>query len=182
MILRRSAGVKISPLRSLLHFNSRFAMESPFRPPSGTTPHRHFPPRNPRVGLPGPTPSRIATKINIIAVLCPQPPSPGLYLSVAAPQPVLHNAQPSPNACTPMLFPRHHSLLSVSSRFGTRPFAVLRFVHPCRPRAQRHTCDNARRKRQIPVEYSGSHARRHRVPSIVFTRGELELLFNYLIS
>ena len=55
----------------------------------------------------------------------PRTPSPRPYLPVAAPQPALHNAQPSPDQRARAVFPRRRAPPPVSPRHGARCFAVL---------------------------------------------------------
>ena len=120
MNLCHSGGVEISPQCQLLHFHARSAMEDPFPPPLSIIPRHHSPlPPPARFGVSEPhLPSISTTKFNSNDIVAPQPASQWPYLSVTAPQPSLHNAQPALNPRVPSFFSRHCAPSSVLSRHG----------------------------------------------------------------
>ena len=129
MDLRHTCGAEISLPCPPLHFHGGFAMEDSFLPPHGTTLRRHFPPPRAERPLsssltlnPGDEAQHCSTAMTAVP---PRTPSPRPYLPAAAPQPALHNAQPSPDRRTRAVFPRRRAPPPVSPRHGARCFAVL---------------------------------------------------------
>ena len=164
---RHGCGAEISLPCPPLHFHGGFAMEDSFLPPHGTTLRRHFPPARAERPLsssltlnPGDEAQHCSTAMTAVP---PRTPSPRPYLPVAAPQPALHNAQPSPDRRTRAVFPRRRAPPPVCrvTAHGASPCSQVR--GPCfavRPTPRARQCLPAR---HVPTERSGRHVRQLRL-------------------
>ena len=132
MTNRRSGAAEISTPRLFLPICQWFAQQTSFPSSLWTQPRfrSRFSAANWRGCAPKTSISR--TDFNRHITAAPRTSSRWPQLSVAAPQPTLHNALALPEHAHPSAFPRQHAWPPVSSRHGARHFTVLRFVHALR--------------------------------------------------